>query len=347
MKQIPYSDFEQKFQSKQHAPCRPLSGQWALTNACNLGCVHCCVAKDADREELSFAQITDLLDQLHEEGCLWLTLTGGEPLVRPDFFDIYAYAIKKGFLITLFTNGTLLTAEAVRYLKKYPPFMIEITFHSCNPLTFDSITRVAGSFKRCRQGIELIMTAGLPLVLKTVGLTLNKKEILKTKAFVKKMKGINFKFDPLVMPKHNGSREPLAFRLTPQEVLEIESKDKAMREQWRGCAGAEEDSLDHGDAFRCAAGETFFHINPYGGLQLCPEMARPVFDLAQKTFQEGFFDFLPQVRRSCICACQACAARIFCSQCPALSLLENGHTETTVDYLCRLARLRQEYFSRP
>jgi len=66
------------------------------------------------------AIVTDslgILDEVADAGCLWLLITGGEPLLRPDFRDIYMYAKRKGFLITLFTNGTLLDADIADQLK--------------------------------------------------------------------------------------------------------------------------------------------------------------------------------------------------------------------------------------
>ena len=67
------------------------------------------------------------MDEIHKEGCLWLTFTGGDPLVREDFLEIYSHAKKKGFIVTIFTNGQAFTKEIFDYLGKSPPFSIEIT----------------------------------------------------------------------------------------------------------------------------------------------------------------------------------------------------------------------------
>ena len=81
----------------------PLACQWEITCRCNLRCVMCYTdcfnTLDKLQQELSFPEILRIMDEIHEAGCLELCLTGGEPLVRKDFGDIYAYAKQKGFLV--------------------------------------------------------------------------------------------------------------------------------------------------------------------------------------------------------------------------------------------------------
>jgi MoaA/NifB/PqqE/SkfB family radical SAM enzyme len=89
----------------------PLSGMFELTERCNLNCVHCYVNQPASSRvararELTTDQVKRILDQAADAGCLFLTLTGGEPLLRPDFIEIYLHARKRGILASIFTNGT-------------------------------------------------------------------------------------------------------------------------------------------------------------------------------------------------------------------------------------------------
>ncbi|UCD72074.1 MAG: radical SAM protein, partial [Syntrophobacterales bacterium] len=112
----------------------PLAGVLELTFRCNNRCMHCYVNKGADdgrerKKELSYDQMCRILDAIAEEGCLWLLLTGGEPFIRRDFVEIYTYAKRRGFLITLFTNGTLIDPEIADFLREWPPRSIEITLY--------------------------------------------------------------------------------------------------------------------------------------------------------------------------------------------------------------------------
>src|SRR5207249_7513716 len=89
----------------------PVQAMIELTYGCNLRCVHCYNPTHQAKDELATAQITALIDQLAEAGCLHLAFTGGEIFTRKDAFEIFAYAKAKGFSITLLTNATLITPE--------------------------------------------------------------------------------------------------------------------------------------------------------------------------------------------------------------------------------------------
>src|SRR3990167_1268938 len=109
--EIKYAEFSRHLHKKSIAERIPLHGTIELTFRCNLNCVHCyCPTlgpQDIERE-LNYQEICRIIDDMLAEGCLWWTISGGEPLIREDFQDIYIYARKKGLLITLFTNGTLI-----------------------------------------------------------------------------------------------------------------------------------------------------------------------------------------------------------------------------------------------
>src|SRR2546430_1343940 len=169
----------------------PLNGQWELTCRCNLRCVMCYTdcfnTPDMLQQELSFPEIVRIMDEIQEAGCLDLTLTGGEPLARRGFLDIYTCAKQKGFLVTVHTNGTLLTEKIADYWVQYPPAMIEISFHGFGKNSFDRITQGQGSYERCMAGIHLLLERKLPLTLKTTGMTVNRDEVLKIKANVEEL----------------------------------------------------------------------------------------------------------------------------------------------------------------
>lgn len=111
---------------------------------------------EEDKQRLTFGEIIRIIDRIYEAGCLWLTFSGGEPFLREDFLDIYTYARKKGFLISIFTNATLITPQIVDYLAKLPPYSIELTLNGISKQVYEQITQLPGSFTKAMEAIQLL-----------------------------------------------------------------------------------------------------------------------------------------------------------------------------------------------
>src|SRR5258708_5136124 len=126
------SAWAEQFQIRVASDRVPLSGLLELTSRCNLRCVHCYLGPQdvywAKREqELSTAQVLSIIDQITAAGCLYLGITGGDPMVRPDFPVIYTRARQNGLLVTVLCNGILVRDSVVELFKKYPPSCVEIS----------------------------------------------------------------------------------------------------------------------------------------------------------------------------------------------------------------------------
>ena len=212
-----------------------------MTRRCPLECLHCynnlpMGDMDAKQRELTKEEHFKMLDELVEMGCFWLLYTGGEIFARKDFLEIYTYAKKKGFLITLFTNGTIINEQIADYLVEWPPFAIEITLYGRTRETYEALTAVPGSYDRCLRGIKLLKERGLPLKLKTVATSINKHEVLAMRRFAEDELGVEFKMDGQINPRIDCSQSPLAVRLTPEEVVALDmSAPKGVSEyrDWR------------------------------------------------------------------------------------------------------------------
>ena len=166
----------------------PVEVSIEVTRRCPLECLHCynnlpMGDVEARRRELTFEEHCRLLDELVEMGCLWILYTGGEIFARKDFLDIYTEAKKRGFIITLFTNGTLINERIADHLAEYPPFAVEITLYGATRETYEALTGIRGSFDRCMKGIRLLKERNLPLKLKTVPTTINQHEVFEMKRF--------------------------------------------------------------------------------------------------------------------------------------------------------------------
>lgn len=336
--QLQYRDFSLDFHQKMGGKGIPIVGQMELTFRCNLKCVHCYISEERTKEELTFQEITNILDQIHQEGCLWLSFTGGDPFMRNDFLDIYGYAKRKGFIITILTNGTLMTPETADYLAEESPFSIDITLNGVTQDTYEKISQVSGSFKKAMRAIRLILDRKLPLKIKTIATSLNYHELDKIRQFVEGL-GLEFKLNSVLYPRLNGSLEPCSFRLSTDQIIGIDRIFQDNRECQESDLN-EENPIPPDNLFRCAAGISSFHISPYGELIFCTFMRKPDFDLKKGSFKEGFYSLYPEIRSAKYqtnSKCKDCKIFYLCSQCPALAKLENGDPEKPVGDFCELA----------
>jgi len=343
---IPYHEFSERIHDKAVAKRILLGGGIEPTFRCNLKCAHCYVAYDPKKKEMTYEEICHILDEITEVGCLWLLITGGEPFVRDDFLDIYTYAKKKGLIITLFTNGTLITPKVADYLKEWPPFVVEITLYGITKETYERVTDVAGSFERCMKGIDLLLERKIPLKLKTTVMTLNQNEVWEIKKYVEDL-GVEFRFDPVLNPKLDGSKEPCKLRIPPEEVVEFDLADAKRLKEWKKFCQKFWGPAKSDKLYVCEAGLYSFHINPYGELSICIMSRNPSYNLRQGSFKEGWYDFIPKIREQKPkdeYKCAKCDLFSLCDQCPGWSMLENDDLETPVEYLCEITHFRAEAF---
>ncbi len=345
-----YGDFSTLLHERFAGRRVPAEVSIEVTHRCPLECQHCynnlpMGDPDARRQELTLDEHIRLLDQLVEQNCLWLLYTGGEIFARKDFLDIYSAAKKRGFIITLFTNGTMLTPRIVDYLAEYPPFSIEITLYGATRETYEALTRIPGSFDRCMKGIRLLRERGLPLKLKTVPTSINVHEVYEMKRFAEQELGVEFKFDPLVNPRTDCSQSPLAVRLSPEQAVGLEFSDPTRRAEYARLVAYEASVNLPASAkkYTCGGGQNGCAIDPKGQMTICVLSHRDGYDLRSGSFEEGWDGRLKEIRisettRETICT--NCRIKSLCSMCPANGELEGGDPEAPVDFLCQVAHLR-------
>ena len=267
----------------------PLCCQWEITCRCNLRCIMCytdCFNRPEQiRDELRTEEIFRIMDELAEAGCIELALTGGEPLARPDFFEIYEHAKAGGFLVSLLTNGTLITEAVADRLAALPPHRVEISLHGITERTFDLVTQGSGSFTRCMRAIGLLRDRKLPLLLKTTAMTVNKDEVLAIKRYVNGLEGVGYTLGEELRPTLEGSDSPGLLALSDQELQVLNRQDT---ELWtETCRNQTQPPSP------CRSGERSCHIDAYGQLQLCSGNRLRGYDLRRGSFKDGFYHHLP------------------------------------------------------
>jgi radical SAM protein with 4Fe4S-binding SPASM domain len=348
-----YSAFGQRL--KEHVGERriPLSASLELTFRCNLRCQHCYVQCDqaswADEPELTTDQWRGILDQLANAGVLWLLLTGGEPLLRPDFAEIYMHAKRRGMLVTLFTNATLVDDDIADLLAAYPPFAVEVSLYGRTAEVYERVTTVPGSFERCMAGISRLAARPILLRLKTPLMTLNRDELWDIRAYAESL-DLPFRFDALLNAGLAGGAEPAALRLSPEEVVAHQLADGQSRDNW--CQVYERQTsvvFDRSRLYVCGAGVRAAHVDPSGRLSVCMMAREPSYDLLRGSFREAWDEFIPSVRSAAMrpdAPCRDCDLRAVCDNCPAYAMMETGDPCGAVPYYCAVAKVRTEAMER-
>lgn len=333
----------------------PLSGGFELTHRCNLRCVHCYCRQEAGDQralvaDLSFETIRRIVDQAADAGVFSLTLTGGEPLLRRDFLDIYDHVKSRGIVPILFTNGTLITPRIAEHLAEYPPFFVDVSVYGCSRETYESITGQPGSYDRCLRGIRQLVDGGIKVFLKTPGMIQNRDELGCLQQFAESL-GTAFRFDLNLTPRleHMDDRfGPYDYGLPLQERVDLEFADTEKVSAWAAFSERVQSMPRQQTTYTCGAGLYGFFIDARGHMTMCVLSRYPSHDLTAGTFQDGW-ELMARTRQEvsedpASIECQNCEVRAFCQQCPARAQLEYGPKAASerVEWLCRLAHLRAE-----
>lgn len=348
---ISYSAFAERIGERASAERTPLDGSIELTFRCNLRCAHCyvnesCGDRQVKREELTTAEIFRITDEVVDQGCLWMLVTGGEPLLRSDFSSIYLHMKKRGLLVTVFTNGTMITPRIADLFAEWPPLIVEITIYGSTSAVYERVTDIPDSYRRCIRGIELLLDRKVRMHLKTVPMTLNCGDVGNMRSLAASY-GLDFHWDPLVNCRVDGSRKPAEVRLRPEQIVALECEEPRRsahyRQEFR--AGARAGARE--ELFTCGAYLHAFHIDPYGNLIPCMLVRWPAYNLREGSFRQGWYEFFPAMRdrvRTRAISCDTCQLNSACDRCVGWAQLETGDPEGEVPFLCNVTQARAHAF---
>lgn len=347
---------------------RLVSFDLEITARCNNNCRHCYINLPADdaeakSKELTFAQIKDIVDQAVSLGALWCLITGGEPFLRKDFFDIYLYIKKKGLLVSVFTNAALITDEHIRFFRKYPPRDIEVTVYGATKKTYERVTRKDGSFDAFTRGLKLLLEGGIKVRFKAMALRSNVDELPEIAGFCRARTKDYFRFDPFLHLRFDGdaarNREIQLERLSPKEIVAIEKSDPERSAALeKNCSKLINPNFSHINCdhlFHCGTGNGSFTVSYDGFFRLCSSLCHPdcVFDLKKESVKDAFENFTLKVRdmrsnrKEFLAKCRKCPIINLCMWCPAHSHLETGRLDTPIEYFCEVAKARADFLNSP
>lgn len=356
---LPNFELWDKLKEKQ----MPLSFDLEVTARCNNNCRHCyiCLPPDdnqAKMKELSLEEIRGLAGEAVSMGALWCMISGGEPLIRDDFSEIYLSLKRKGLLVSLFTNATLIDEEHIELFKRYPPRDIEVSVYGVTKETYERVTGKPGSYKSFMHGLNLLLDNGIKVRLKTMALRSNFHELPQIAQFCRERTKDYFRFDPLLHLRldRNPSRNEkiISERLTPPEIVALEKSDlERFHALQKGCdklINPEFCKTNCNHLFHCGTGFGGFVLGYDGNFRLCSSLTHPecVYDLRNGNLADAWYNFVPKVRemrsanKKFLEACHVCPIINLCLWCPAHAYLEEGVMDAYVSYFCEVANARAE-----
>ena len=335
-----------------------------LTERCNSNCIHCCINlpvddSAAEREEMSTEQVKDILTEAVVMGYMRVKLSGGEPLLREDFEEIYYFARKLGLKVLVFTNATLITPQLAELFARVPPLdKVEVSVYGMKEKSYEAVTRIPGSYEAAWRGIHLLEEKGVPFVVKGTLLPPVKGERGEFEAWASTIPGMELSpryaiFLDLRFRRDSETKNRLieGLRFSPEEGLAFLTRkpEEYLASKRRFCSrfvGRRDDKL-----FSCGAGLGACCVDAYGYFLPCTLLRDPelIYDLKDGSIKDALTNVFPNLRKmraknpDYLARCARCFLRGICEQCPGKSWVENGTLDTPVEYLCKIAHAQARY----
>jgi len=305
----------------------PLSVQLDLTYRCNERCVHCYLDHD-DHGEMTTAEIRSLLDQLAEAGVFFLTMSGGEILLRKDFFDILEYARRLLFCVKLKTNAILIRERQADRIRSLGVDSIQISIYSHRPEIHDAITKVPGSLWRSVDAIRFLRAQGLKVIIANVLMLQNIHDYAGVKALAADL-CVEFTIDPTITPRMDGDRSILSLNINQASLREVFRDEDLVGNVEEFCAPPKQADNDDLDSLPCSAGHTACYVSPYGDVYPCVQFPLPSGNVRRTPFLDiwrhsGQLNEVRSIRTRDLPSCSRCVHVVGCTRCPGLAYMEGN-----------------------
>ena len=331
----------------------PVSVTFELTSRCNFNCKMCYIHGDGCESELSVGQWLSLGEQARGAGALFLLLTGGEPLVRRDFAEIYTGLKNMGFIVSVNTNGSLISGKTAELFAKEPPHRLNVSLYGISDETYRAVTGVP-AFEEVKKNLLHMHSIGVDCRLNCSLTPMNSGDITEIYKFAKGnnffIKGTSYMYPPTrregFVPGCGSFRftadETAFFRKEinrlnlPPDVYKKRCEDllKNGGGMLRECG----EEADGGAPIACRAGSSSCWIDKDGFMSACGLFNTNKFN----ALTDGFDVAWDKVRKTTAnirlsAKCASCEKKQLCGVCAAAALAETGRFDGTPEYLCEVA----------
>jgi AdoMet-dependent heme synthase len=305
----------------------PMAVHLDVTYRCNERCVHCYLDHD-DHGEMTTAEIKDVLEQLAEAGTFFLTLSGGEVLMRRDFFEILEHARRLLFNVRIKTNGVMIRKQEAQRMRELGVEQVQISVYSHRPEVHDAITKLPGSLKRSVEAIRFLKSQRLKITIANVLMTANMRDHAGVQALAREL-GVTYTLDPTITPKMDGDTSVLRLRIPGSELNAVFHNKELVGDVEQFCAPPPAPGEDVMEGYPCSAGHTAAYITPYGDVFPCVQFPLPSGNVRQQKFMDIWRDSpalneVRSIRAKDLPVCSTCTHVGTCTRCPGLAYMEGN-----------------------
>ena len=332
---------------------RPINGSLELLPLCNMNCDMCYIRLSrSEMEKKGRLRTADewirLGDQMTRSGVLFLLLTGGEPLLFPDFKRLYLELRQRGMILTINTNGTLVDEEWAEFFGKHKPRRINVTLYGADNEVYERLCHYPGGFEKALKGVQMLKRQGVDVKINGSVTKENRKDMSLIYRIGKKF-GVPVHMDTYMLPglHESGKTIEKQARLSPEDAAEAEFE--AMREELSSdafslyvqtkLAQLEDNDIRYLTGVSCMAGNCSFTVNWQGEMRPCVILSEPAVLVFDCGFEEAWRTIVEETGKILLNAeCSTCNVRHLCRTCAASALLEAGSYDGVPDYMCRYAK---------
>lgn len=329
----------------------PASGVFELTPRCNMNCKMCYIRMTEEEmkpigKELNAQEWKAIYDQADKQGLLYLLFTGGEVFLRPDFEEIYSYAYKNGSVLSINTNGTMITEKNVQMLESMPPEHINLTLYGSNDEVYGELCSNPHGYSQLMRTLAMLREAKIRYVLNC---SVTQKNIGDLDNMIKcaNENGAELNIATYMFPpvrKSDSCQTYENIRLSPEmsgEVLAYlnckQKKDRVLAalEACEQMKPADDEITCPDTGMECLAGRASYWITWYGKMKACAMFGEEYsldngFENAWKRISERADEIkLPG-------KCQICPKKAFCRSCAAVNFAETGEYDKIPDIMCQI-----------
>ena len=326
----------------------PIAGNFELTSRCNFQC-RMCYIHDQHNSDMSAEDWIAIGKSAVAHGMVFLLLTGGEPFLRPDFPKIYEAFYKMGLLISINTNGSLITDEQFDFLVKHPPTRMNISLYGCSDETYIRLCGIP-AFEPVKKNILRLKKSGINVKLNASVTPYNSGEIEGIYAFGEEygmpVQATTYMYPPVRIngcqygcsPARFTAEEAAAYMLKCREQYMTPEKLRKttadLIDEDTDCVCAEE-----GENMRCRAGRTAFWVTWDGRMLPCgmfPDEGYLIADMGFDAAWKAVRAYTQTIRMPK--ECTNCLDKKQCFACAASVIAETGKSTLRPDYICRMTK---------